>query len=413
MLRSDFVRKLMSNSVAHGLNFGSRWLLNLALARHLLEQEFGVFSFIYMLANLFFPAIAFGANFYLIHHAAQQRHISQLAQSLQISLLVFSGLSLICVLLLAITGTELSWTLYLLSLLIGLSWAVNQACFSYLKGAQQFALEVRSQFLSVGLTLGLVGLIFADLFSQTAPVLLLVLLISLFPLLTALRALLPEYRQWRQQPAVTGPSLFQQLKQRFSYAWHDVFAIYLTNIPFVFLALFSSLLALGQFRKAFVLFMPVTLLPVVFSQVLLAKLSQQPQLSAKMALFKRVFLFSFPLLSLPYFILLLACPWLYPWLLAEPLSTQAQLICGLVLLTLWLTLLKTYFEVWITALGLNRWRAVSVTVVASLGSLAYLLANRHLTAELAAWIFFATNLLAVLSLMVLSWYGARRAARLQ
>jgi O-antigen/teichoic acid export membrane protein len=413
MLRSDFVQKLMSNSVAHGLNFGSRWLLNLALARHLLEQEFGVFSFVYMLANLFFPAIAFGANFYLIHHAAQQRHISQLAQSLQISLLVFSGLSLICVLLLAITGTELSWTLYLLSLLIGLSWAVNQACFSYLKGAQQFALEVRSQFLSVGLTLGLVGLIFADLFSQTAPVLLLVLLISLFPLLTALRALLPEYRQWRQQPVAAAPSLLQQLKQRFSYAWHDVFAIYLTNIPFVFLALFSSLLALGQFRKAFVLFMPVTLLPVVFSQVLLAKLSQQPQLTAKMALFKRVFLFSFPLLSLPYFILLLACPWLYPWLLAEPLSAQAQLICSLVLLTLWLTLLKTYFEVWITALGLNRWRAVSVTVVASIGSLAYLLANRQLTAELAAWIFFATNLLAVLSLIVLSWYGARRAARLQ
>jgi hypothetical protein len=294
-----------------------------------------------------------------------------------------------------------------------LSWAVNQACFSYLKGAQQFALEVRSQFLSVGLTLGLVGLIFADLFSQTAPVLLLVLLISLFPLLTALRALLPEYRQWRQQPVAAAPSLLQQLKQRFSYAWHDVFAIYLTNIPFVFLALFSSLLALGQFRKAFVLFMPVTLLPVVFSQVLLAKLSQQPQLTAKMALFKRVFLFSFPLLSLPYFILLLACPWLYPWLLAEPLSAQAQLICSLVLLTLWLTLLKTYFEVWITALGLNRWRAVSVTVVASIGSLAYLLANRQLTAELAAWIFFATNLLAVLSLMVLSWYGARRAARLQ
>lgn len=407
MLRSDFVQKLMSNSVAQGLNFGSRWLLNLALARHLLEQEFGIFSFIYMLANLFFPAIAFGANFYLIHHAAQQRHISQLLQSLRISLLVFAVLTLGCAGLLWWTDAELSWTLYLLSLLIGLSWAVNQACFSYLKGAQQFALEVRSQLLSVALTLGLVVTIFAGAFSQTATVLLLILLISLFPLLTALKALLPEYRHWRDQPTLPGPGLLQQLKQRFSYAWHDVFAIYLTNIPFVFLALFSSLLALGQFRKAFVLFMPVTLLPVVFSQVLLAKLSHQAELTAKINLFRRVFLFSFPLLSLPYLLLLFAFPWLYPWLLAEPLTAQSQLICTLVVLTLWLTLLKTYFEVWITALGLNKWRAVSVTVVAMMGSAVYLLAYRQLSAEVAAWIFFATNAVAVLSLMALSWPAAK------
>lgn len=411
MLRSDFVRKLMSNSVAQGLNFGSRWLLNLALARHLLEQEFGVFSFIYMLANLFFPAIAFGANFYLIHHAAQQRHISQLLQSLRISLLVFITLTLGCGGLLWLLEAGLSWTLYLLSLLIGLSWAVNQACFSYLKGAQQFALEVRSQLLSVGLTLILVVTIFAGVFNQTSTVLLWVLFISLFPLLTALRALWPEYLHWRRQPLNLGPGLFQQLKQRFSYAWHDVFAIYLTNIPFVFLALFSSLLALGQFRKAFVLFMPVTLLPVVFSQVLLAKLSHQALLSDKLHLFKRVFLLSFPLLSVPYLVLLLACPWLYPWLLAEPLTAQAQLICTLVVLTLWLTLLKTYFEVLITALGLNKWRAVSVTVVALIGSAAYLVAYRQLSAEVAAWIFFATNSLAVLSLMTLSWPAVRHYQR--
>jgi O-antigen/teichoic acid export membrane protein len=301
----------------------------------------------------------------------------------------------------------------LLSLLIGLSWAVNQACFSYLKGAQEFQLEVRSQFVSVALTLLLVIAIFAGLFTQTAPVLCLILLISLFPLLTALRALLPEYRAWRQQSVAAGPGLMEQLKQRFSYAWHDVFAIYLTNIPFVFLALFSSLLALGQFRKAFVLFMPVTLLPVVFSQVFLAKLSQQPLLADKLRLFKRTFLFSFPLLSLPYLILLLASPWLYPWLLAEPLTAQAHLICTLVVLTLWLTLLKTYFEVWITALGLNKWRAMSVTVVAIIGSAAYLVAYRQLSAETAAWIFFFTNALAVLSLMVLSAVGVPAYQRTQ
>jgi len=42
-----------------------------------------------------------------------------------------------------------------------------------------------------------------------------------------------------------------------------------------------------------------------------------------------------------------------------------------------------------------------------IGSAVYLLANRQLSAELAAWIFFATNLLAVLSLVALSSYGIR------
>ena len=39
MLRSDFARKLLNNSLAHGLNFGSRWLLNLVVARQLLAGD--------------------------------------------------------------------------------------------------------------------------------------------------------------------------------------------------------------------------------------------------------------------------------------------------------------------------------------------------------------------------------------
>ena len=79
-------------------------------------------------------------------------------------------------------------------------------------------------------------------------------------------------------------------RDRFSYAWHDVFAIYLTNIPFIFLALFSTLLALGQFRKLFILFMSITLLPVIFSQVFLSRLSRLADISSKLQFFRKVFL---------------------------------------------------------------------------------------------------------------------------
>lgn len=410
MFRSDFARKMMSNSVAQGLNFGSRWLLNLALARHLLETEFGLFSFVYMLANLFFPTIAFGVNFYLIHHAARQRNIGTLLSSLTISLLVFVLLAAGFFIYSQIADDPLQYSLYLLSLAIGLVWALNQAIFSYLKGAQQFAIEVKSQLLGSLLMLVLVAFVWFGALDDTATVLCWILLLSLAPLWVGATVVWPEFRQSALAPAQLWQQLWQgkTWRDRFSYAWHDVFAIYLTNIPFIFLAMFSTLTALGQFRKAFILFMPVTLLPVVFSQVLLSKLSAKPQLSDKVVLFKRILLLSLPLLSLPYLLLMLLYPWLYPWLLNERLTPDTDLVTLLVVITLWLTLVKTYFEVWITATGRSDWRAANVTLVALLSSLAYLWINKDLDSVTAAWVFMLSNLTAVISLQLLCWHCYRK-----
>ncbi|WP_306524145.1 lipopolysaccharide biosynthesis protein [Rheinheimera sp.] len=410
MIRSDFARKMMSNSVAQGLNFGSRWLLNLALARHLLETEFGLFSFVYMLANLFFPTIAFGVNFYLIHHAARQRNIGTLFSSLTISLLVFVLLAAGFFIYSQAADDPLQYSLYLLSLAIGLVWALNQAIFSYLKGAQQFAIEVKSQLLGSFLMLVLVAFVWFGALDDTATVLGWILLLSLAPLLVGVKVVWPEFRQAAIAPVQMWRQLWQgkTWRDRLSYAWHDVFAIYLTNIPFIFLAMFSTLTALGQFRKAFILFMPVTLLPVVFSQVLLSKLSAKPQLSDKVELFKRILLFSLPLLSLPYLLLMLLYPWLYPWLLNERLTPDTDLVTLLVVITLWLTLVKTYFEVWITATGRSDWRAANVTLVALLSSLAYLWINQDLDSVTAAWVFMLSNLTAVIFLQLLCWRCYRK-----
>ncbi len=410
MIRSDFARKMMSNSVAQGLNFGSRWLLNLALARHFLEVEFGVFSFVYMLANLFFPAIAFGANFYLIHQAATLRQVSDLISSITISLLMFSFFSLLLLGYAVWDQQALDYQLYLLSLAIGLVWALHQALFCYLKGAQQFAIEVKSQLLGGFLMLLLVVAVWFETIDETATVLWCILLLSLAPLAVGVRAVWPELQPGNLHFAKLWRELWQKSvwRARLSYAWHDVFAIYLTNIPFIFLAIFSSLTALGQFRKAFILFMPVTLLPVVFSQVLLSKLSHQALLADKVALFRRSFLLTFPLLSLPYVLLLVLYPWLYPWLLNEQLTPESELVTMLVVITLWLTLLKTYFEVWITAVGRTDLRAGNVTVVAILSSLAYVWLNSELDPAAAAWIFVLSNLAAVVLLQLICLWSYRQ-----
>lgn len=394
MWRSDFAQKLMSNTVAQALNFGSRWLLNLAVARHLAEHEFGLFSLIYMLANLLLPTLAFGANFFLIHETAKHRDISQLIRSFVLTL----GMSVLmfgAVLVYQWNSVEpLPLSLYLLALAVGLLWAMSQHIYAYLKGASQFKTELHGQFLSAFFMIALAVVVTVGWIEQTASIMACIALVSLLPLLHGVKHIWPEVVVWWRQPRSAIWS-WPTIKQRFSYAWHDVFAIYLTNIPFIFLSMFSTLSALGMFRKSFVLFMPVTLLPVVFSHVLLSRLSSLAEPRQRLAQFKRIFTITFPLLSAPYLLLALLNPWLYPLLLNEPLEPAMALICHWVVATLWLTLLKTYVEVWLTSLGFNHWRALVVSAVAIASSAVYVVVNTSLTALSAAWIFFAGNLAAV------------------
>jgi O-antigen/teichoic acid export membrane protein len=395
MLRSDFARKLLNNSLAHGLNFGSRWLLNLVVARQLLATDFGVFSYVYMLANLFFPTIAFGVSFYLIHYSAKQQQISLLLNSLVLSFVVFL---LLCLGVLAIghwTNDTVPYELYVLSLLIGLVWAISQAIFCYLKGRQQFFVEVKSQFVGALSLLVVVALLFAGLITELDSMLEAVLVASLLPVVMGLNVLWPELKAGSADYARNFFRYFgwQDIRHRLHFALHDVFAIIMTNIPFIFLALFSTLLALGQFRKLFILFMPITLLPVIFSQVFLSRLSRLTDLNAKLQFFRKVFVLTLPVLSLPYLLMWPLGDWLYQLSFNEVLQTEHLLMLHLVLATLWITLLKTYFEVLLTSLGANHYKAMLVTLAVALTALAYCWFNYQLTVELTAWLFLSGNLL--------------------
>lgn len=403
MLRSDFAQKLLNNSLAHGLNFGSRWLLNLVVARQLLASDFGVFSYVYMLANLFFPTIAFGVSFYLIHYSAKQQQISLLFNSLVLSFIVFL---LLCLGVVAIDywiNDTVPYYLYLLSLLIGLVWAVSQAIFCYLKGRQQFFVEVKSQFVGALSLLVVVALLFAGVIAELDAMLEAVLIASLLPVVMGLNVLWPELKTG------VGPYLrnfshyfsWQDIRQRLHFALHDVFAIIMTNIPFIFLALFSTLLALGQFRKLFILFMPITLLPVIFSQVFLSRLSRLTELTSKLQFFRKIFLVTLPVLSLPYLLMWPIGDWLYQVSFNEALDPEHLLMLHLVLATLWITLLKTYFEVLLTSLGANHYKAMLVSLAVCLTALAYCWFNYDLTVELTAWLFLGGNLL-ITSMLVLT-----------
>jgi hypothetical protein len=139
--------------------------------------------------------------------------------------------------------------------------------------------------------------------------------------------------------------------------------------------------------------MPITLLPVIFSQVFLSRLSRLTDLNAKLQFFRKVFVLTLPVLSLPYLLMWPLGDWLYQLSFNEMLQTEHLLMLHLVLATLWITLLKTYFEVLLTSLGANHYKAMLVTLAVALTALAYCWFNYQLTVELTAWLFLSGNLL--------------------
>ncbi|WP_337881515.1 hypothetical protein, partial [Rheinheimera sp.] len=374
------------------------------------DADFGLYSYVYMLANLFFPAIAFGVSFYLIHHSAQRQEPALLFNSLLLSASVFLLLLGGAALWVASGQSEVAFELYALSLGIGLVWALAQALFSYLKGRQQFFVEVKTNFINA-LCLGVVLLLLVmDALNSVDDVLWALLVCGLVPVLMGLAVLWPELRQhwhgYRQE--FSRQFGWHSFAERVPFAWADLFAIVMSNIPFIFLALFSSLLELGQFRKLFILFMPVTLLPVIFSQVFLSRLSRFTELGAKLQFFRKMLLLSLPLLSVPYVLMWPLAEWLYELSFHEVLSADAVLMLHLVLTTLWLTLVKTYFEVLLTSLGANKRKASLVTLAVLLTSLGYLWFNTALTVAITSWLFLAGNLTVTLMLVVACWFEVRR-----
>ena len=73
ILNNKVIRYLFSNTISNGVNFLSRWLFNYGLARFMSLSEFGIFSFISSLANLFKSFMSFGGQLYLIYKVSKAK----------------------------------------------------------------------------------------------------------------------------------------------------------------------------------------------------------------------------------------------------------------------------------------------------------------------------------------------------
>ena len=69
-------KKLFSNTISNGLQFGSRWMMNILLAQNTTISTFGIFSFIYTIAILIATFFTFGSNLYMLNKIKEHKESS-------------------------------------------------------------------------------------------------------------------------------------------------------------------------------------------------------------------------------------------------------------------------------------------------------------------------------------------------
>lgn len=261
------IKKVFFNTLANGLQFGSRWILNLSLAKKLPNVVFGEFSYFYSIANVLFSIICFGANVFLLKSSAYEKEKAA-------RLLLDSHLLSIIVFVITLPVTIFFVNNYILAILINLLaflWGVLSNNFSFLKGLGKFKKESIYQSVYAVLILAFSSvLFFSNLIDASVNRLLLVLIAINFVLL-----LLSSFSFYKEiKESVQGYVFdFGVFGKRFFYAAHELSSILLTNFPILFIGYFFTQEKVAMYKAVQVLIIPVLFISTALMQVFVGQLS--------------------------------------------------------------------------------------------------------------------------------------------
>lgn len=276
-------KKLFSNTLSNGLQFGSRWVMNVLLAQNTSLSTFGSFSFIYTLATLIATFFTFGSNLYMLNKNgdASTKSLQNLYTSFTISGLLFTLLTFIFLVIEIFSIFVYSYSGYLLyAFLLAFIWSINMNLFSFFKSLGLFVKEAKAYFVFSILLLFCLGL--AHYFSLFVNLNLKSILITLI-ILNAIPTIIGFYNL-KTLFSLSFVSIFTELKisfrnlktsikERSSYGIHELQSILFSNLPFLMMGVLMTAKDLGEYRAIYILIVPLLLLPVIISQVLLNQLA--------------------------------------------------------------------------------------------------------------------------------------------
>jgi O-antigen/teichoic acid export membrane protein len=273
------VKYLLSNTISSGINFFSRWFLNYALASLMQLSAFGIYSFIFALANVFKGIISFGAQIFLIYKIAQdgETKYANFFRSCYLSfvIMVFLLLMLGVVHFFHFEAIDSGYFLY--AILLAAIMAFVQNIYSFFKGLGLFGKETEGYLVYLMAILAFTGVIYIDqLNSELFTVLTVVMGMQLVLFLYSGYQFYHFYKAEVEVENLNGvrAGIRALFLSRSSYGLHELQSVLYVNATILVLGFMVEEQDLAIYKSLQIIIVPFSILPMIFSQVLLKQLSE-------------------------------------------------------------------------------------------------------------------------------------------
>ncbi|HIP12766.1 MAG TPA: hypothetical protein EYG73_08620, partial [Arcobacter sp.] len=283
------LKNIIINNLSLGLQFGSRWVLNIVLLKNLSISEFGLFSFLYSVSNILSSTLPFGSSIYIFKENTQDGNKNLVINSFIVVLISFCIVVFLylCLLLFNIKINGSDYMLY--PIILGLLTSLNMILASYLKSMSLFIKELKVYFLFSILLFGTIFYIYIKQTIDISRVFQMLILINFITILFFIKISSIKLRVLGFNQSLTNiKGLFND---RLYYGLQEIqTAIYGQSSVIILFYLLTTELY-GTYRALIILIMPISLISYSMSQVFINYLKKDIEnINSR---FRKIFLFSF------------------------------------------------------------------------------------------------------------------------
>lgn len=283
------LKNIIINNLSLGLQFGSRWVLNIVLLKNLSISEFGLFSFLYSVSNILSSTLPFGSSIYIFKENTQDGNKNLVINSFIVVLISFCIVVFLylCLLLFNIKINGSDYMLY--PIILGLLISLNIILASYLKSMSLFIKELKVYFLFSILLFGTIFYIYIKQTIDISQVFQMLILINFITILFFIKISSIKLRVLGFNQSLTNiKGLFND---RLYYGLQEIqTAIYGQSSMIILFYLLTAELY-GTYRALIILIIPISLISYSMSQVFINYLKKDIEnINSR---FRKIFLFSF------------------------------------------------------------------------------------------------------------------------
>ena len=273
------IKYLFSNTISNGIKFFSRWLVNYGLARFMSLSDFGIFSFIKSLVNLFNSILSFGGQLFLIYKVSKEkkRKYYYYLKSAFLSVGIAFILGGIFLLLSLFNQTIINTNYFLFAVVLASIIVLIQNTYAFFKGTGLFEKEAIGYIIYFLFVICLLLCLHFNLFT---PILINILgLVLLMYIMLFIFSSFQLYKYYKMDDTDEEIKDLKKnvrafIKERTPYGFHELQSAIYLNAIIIIMGFLVKDEDLAIYRAIQIISVPISIFPMIFSQVLLKQLSE-------------------------------------------------------------------------------------------------------------------------------------------